>query len=151
MPASDLALLGCASAPSLDTRAFGPSPDAGGRRGGRARSSPGWTRTNNPSVNSRMLCQLSYRGRRRSMVAATGACRRARVRPRLCSPHPTREDLKMKLYVCWGTFKNPLRPGGHPCGNAYHALKDAGHDPEVVKAYGLAPLPDVTSGRKEVK
>ncbi len=27
------------------------------------RSSPGWTRTNNPPVNSRMLCQLSYRGR----------------------------------------------------------------------------------------
>ncbi len=26
-------------------------------------SSPGWTRTNNPPVNSRMLCQLSYRGR----------------------------------------------------------------------------------------
>jgi hypothetical protein len=25
-------------------------------------SSPGWTRTSNPSVNSRMLCQLSYRG-----------------------------------------------------------------------------------------
>src|SRR6476620_8843742 len=25
-------------------------------------SSPGWTRTNNPPVNSRMLCQLSYRG-----------------------------------------------------------------------------------------
>jgi hypothetical protein len=25
-------------------------------------SSPGWTRTTNPSVNSRMLCQLSYRG-----------------------------------------------------------------------------------------
>ena len=24
--------------------------------------SPGWTRTNNPPVNSRMLCQLSYRG-----------------------------------------------------------------------------------------
>ncbi len=28
----------------------------------RVQSSPGWTRTNNPSVNSRMLCQLSYRG-----------------------------------------------------------------------------------------
>src|SRR6476619_5976697 len=28
-------------------------------------SSPGWTRTNNPPVNSRMLCQLSYRGRQR--------------------------------------------------------------------------------------
>src|SRR5215208_3422513 len=27
-----------------------------------SRSSPGWTRTNNPPVNSRMLCQLSYRG-----------------------------------------------------------------------------------------
>ncbi len=27
-------------------------------------SSPGWTRTNNPPVNSRMLCQLSYRGQR---------------------------------------------------------------------------------------
>src|SRR5207302_10546245 len=26
------------------------------------RDSPGWTRTNNPPVNSRMLCQLSYRG-----------------------------------------------------------------------------------------
>ena len=25
-------------------------------------NSPGWTRTNNPPVNSRMLCQLSYRG-----------------------------------------------------------------------------------------
>jgi integrase len=26
------------------------------------KNSPGWTRTNNPPVNSRMLCQLSYRG-----------------------------------------------------------------------------------------
>jgi hypothetical protein len=58
----------------------------------------------------------------------------------------------MKLIVCWGTFPTP-RPGGHPCANAYHALKDAGHDPEVVKAYGLAVLPDKlanqTAGRKE--
>lgn len=57
----------------------------------------------------------------------------------------------MKLYVCWGTFKHSPRPGGHPCGNAYHALKDAGYEPEVVKSYGLGPLPDLTSGRKEVK
>lgn len=56
----------------------------------------------------------------------------------------------MKLYVCWGTFPTP-RPGGHPCGNAYEALRDAGHEPEVIKAYGLAPLPDLTSGRREVK
>ena len=60
----------------------------------------------------------------------------------------------MKLYVCYGTFTKTPRPGGHPCGNAYHALKDAGHDPEVVKSYGLGVLPGVfnrTRGRQEVK
>src|SRR3954449_7571195 len=60
----------------------------------------------------------------------------------------------MKLYVCWGTFRSP-RPGGHPCGNAHRALLDAGHDPEVVRAYGLGILPDKpfnqTSGRKRAK
>jgi hypothetical protein len=57
----------------------------------------------------------------------------------------------MKLYICWGTFGSP-RPGGHPCKNALEALKDAGHDPELVKVYGLGVLPDAlnTSGRKEV-
>jgi hypothetical protein len=60
----------------------------------------------------------------------------------------------MKLYVCWGTFTAAPRPGGHPCGRAYHALKDAGHDPEVVKAYGWAVLPKAlnnTRGRREVE
>ena len=57
----------------------------------------------------------------------------------------------MKLYICWGTFPAPWRPGGHPCRNAYTALRDAGHDPELVKSYGLGPLPDMTSGRKEVR
>jgi hypothetical protein len=60
----------------------------------------------------------------------------------------------MKLYVCWGTFPVPLRPGGHPCANAYHALKDAGYDPEVVKSYGLGLLPGAfnqTRGRREVQ
>ena len=56
----------------------------------------------------------------------------------------------MKLYVCWGTFQTP-RPGGHPCHNAYDALKEAGHSPDVVKVYGLGQLPDVTSGRREVR
>ena len=58
----------------------------------------------------------------------------------------------MKLYVCWGTFPTP-RPGGHPCANAYHALKDAGHDPKVVRAFGLGLLPDALNGprRAEVK
>src|ERR1700749_1648901 len=59
----------------------------------------------------------------------------------------------MKLYVCWGTFSTP-RPGGHPCANAYHALKDAGYEPEVIKSYGLALLPgpfNNTEGRREAK
>ncbi len=60
----------------------------------------------------------------------------------------------MKLYVCYGTWKPAPRPGGHPCGTAYHALVDAGHEPEVIRAYGLGMLPDFmnrTAGRKEVK
>ncbi len=59
----------------------------------------------------------------------------------------------MKLYICWGTFPSP-RPGGHPCRNAYEALKKAGHDPELVKSYGWTLLPDAfnaTSGRREAK
>jgi hypothetical protein len=59
----------------------------------------------------------------------------------------------MKLYVCYGTFPVPLRPGGHPCANAYDALVAAGHDPEVVKAHGFGALPDALNGprRAEVK
>jgi hypothetical protein len=59
----------------------------------------------------------------------------------------------MKLYVCYGTFPSP-RPGGHPCKNAYEALKEAGHEPELVKSYGAGLLPDGlnrTSGRKRAK
>src|SRR5438477_635976 len=61
----------------------------------------------------------------------------------------------MRLYVCWGTFTTTPRPGGHPCGNAYRALREAGHDPEVIRSYGLSILPDAlfnrTAGRQEVK
>ncbi len=61
----------------------------------------------------------------------------------------------MNLYVCYGTFTSTPRPGGHPCGNAYKALKDSGHAPEVVRSYGLGMLPDVpfnqTKGRKRAK
>jgi hypothetical protein len=59
----------------------------------------------------------------------------------------------MKLYICWGLFPSP-RPGGHPCKTAYDALREAGHEPEVVKSYGLALLPDFlnrTHGRREAK
>jgi hypothetical protein len=60
----------------------------------------------------------------------------------------------MKLYVCYGTFTHAPRPGGHPCGNAYRALKEAGHDPNVIRSYGWSVLPDAmnrTAGRREVK
>jgi hypothetical protein len=57
------------------------------------------------------------------------------------------------LYVCWGTFKMPGEEG-HPCANAYKALRDAGHKPKVIRAYGMASLPSVlnqTPGRRAVK
>jgi Glutathione S-transferase, N-terminal domain len=60
----------------------------------------------------------------------------------------------VKLYVCFGTWKPAPRPGGHPCGTAYHALKDAGYEPEVIRSYGLGLLPEIfnqTAGRNEVK
>jgi len=46
----------------------------------------------------------------------------------------------MKLYVCYGFMKDIRttgRPGGHPCGNAHVALKEAGHAPEVIPVHGL--------------
>jgi hypothetical protein len=61
----------------------------------------------------------------------------------------------LKLYVCYGTWKPAPRPGGHPCGLAYYALKDAGYEPEVKLSYGLGMLPgflnDLSPGRREVK
>ena len=60
----------------------------------------------------------------------------------------------MKLFVCYGTFTRTPRPGGHPCGNAHHALREAGHDPKVVRTYGLGVLPKIfnlTPGRREVE
>jgi hypothetical protein len=59
----------------------------------------------------------------------------------------------MRLYICYGTFPTP-RPGGHPCRTAYHALRDAGHDPELVRSYGFGALPDAlnaTAGRKQAR
>jgi hypothetical protein len=58
----------------------------------------------------------------------------------------------VKLYVCWGTFPAPWRPGGHPCRNAYNALRGAGWDPELKRVYGLGPLPDsMNPTRREVR
>jgi hypothetical protein len=55
----------------------------------------------------------------------------------------------MKLYVCWGTFQTP-RPGGHPCHNAYDALKEAGWDPEVQRVYGWGLLGDALNPTRRV-
>jgi hypothetical protein len=60
----------------------------------------------------------------------------------------------MKLYVCWGTFPTPRPPHGHPCRNAYVALKKAGYDPEVEQVHGLGIGPiklTDTPGRRKVK
>lgn len=61
----------------------------------------------------------------------------------------------MTLYVCWDFLKNVRttgRPGGHPCGNALAALREAGYEPEVQAVGGVGlPLLDRTSGREEVK
>jgi hypothetical protein len=60
----------------------------------------------------------------------------------------------MKLYVCYGTFKQSIYPSGHPCGNAHRALRDAGYEPDVIRSYGLGPLPGLfnwTPGRRAVK
>ena len=59
----------------------------------------------------------------------------------------------MKLYVCWGTFG--MGAHEHPCQVAHQALRDAGHRPDVVRAYGWKALPDVpfnlTAGRRRAK
>jgi hypothetical protein len=58
----------------------------------------------------------------------------------------------MRLNVCYGTFWTPRPPHGHPCRNAYKALRSAGHDPEVKRVYGgpFGPLKD-TPGRRRVR
>ena len=57
----------------------------------------------------------------------------------------------MRLYVCWGLFPSP-RPGGHPCRNAAEALREAGHDPEITRVYGLGLLPSfMNPTRKKVR
>jgi hypothetical protein len=54
----------------------------------------------------------------------------------------------MRLYVCWGTFS---RDGQHPCGNAYDALVEAGHGPEVTRTYGCFRTDPLFGGRRKIK
>ena len=58
----------------------------------------------------------------------------------------------MKLYVCWNTKPGP--GGLHPCGRAQRVLRQAGHEPEVIRSFGLRLLPDAfnrSEGRREVR
>ena len=58
----------------------------------------------------------------------------------------------MTLYVCWGLFRTP-KPG-HPCRNAYDALRAAGYRPQVLRCYGWGVLPswlNRTAGRRKVR
>ena len=60
----------------------------------------------------------------------------------------------MRVYVCWDSNAHHPILGDHPCGIAYHAVVDAGYDPELVKAYGWTKLPrflNSTRGRNEVR
>jgi hypothetical protein len=59
----------------------------------------------------------------------------------------------VKLYVCWTTIQTPRPPRGHPCHNAYKALRDAGYEPEVIKArgVGIGPIKLMTDERREVQ
>ena len=103
---------------------------------------------------------LSERARDRPPEATGGPGqerRLARRAPRSNLPSEARHAIgsAVKLYVCWGTFQTPRPPDGHPCHNAYQALRMAGHDPEVVKVRGLGIGPRfmhvTTEGRKEVE
>ena len=60
----------------------------------------------------------------------------------------------MKLYVCYGTWTATKPVRVHPCGEAYKALTEAGHRPEVVRSYGFGPLPGLINDltpRRDVK
>jgi hypothetical protein len=59
----------------------------------------------------------------------------------------------VRLFICYGTYR-VLRPGGHPCRNAAHALREAGYQPEIIRSYGAKSLPKFlnrTRGRREVE
>ncbi len=61
----------------------------------------------------------------------------------------------MKIYVCYGTWTAGKPLHAHPCGEAHKAVVQAGYEPEVIRSYGLGPLPaalnNLTQGRRDVK
>lgn len=83
------------------------------------------------------------------MIAAAASVQA--VAPRAPAPH--RPPVAVKLYVCWGTYREPFHQ--HPCRAAHRALLAAGHRPELVKVRGLGVGPRLfhrtTRGRREVE
>lgn len=57
-------------------------------------------------------------------------------------------DRRVRLYVCYGTF-GPAEH--HACARAHNALRAAGHEPEVVRAFGCYGTDRLFKGRREVK
>jgi hypothetical protein len=59
----------------------------------------------------------------------------------------------MDLYVCWTTKDPPLPRHRHPCTDAYEALREAGHEPDVKYAMSYGGLPGAiqTPARRKVK
>jgi hypothetical protein len=60
----------------------------------------------------------------------------------------------VRLYVCYGTWTAGRPLHAHPCGEANRALRQAGYQPEIVRSYGLGPLPGIVNDhtpRREVK
>src|SRR6266576_450222 len=96
-------------------------------------SSPGWTRTNNPPVNSRMLCQLSYRGTVLSgrIVAAPARCFRSRDAGR---PSASREG-GVRAHGLLRTDSHKVTTGLQPaCGDLPRGGRDRfGHAPLLVE------------------
>ena len=69
--------------------------------------SPGWTRTNNPPVNSRMLCQLSYRGTALAARKCSRAWRATPLSARITPSVPV-DDLEAQLRLVAPDFRREL-------------------------------------------
>jgi glutaredoxin len=52
------------------------------------------------------------------------------------------------LHVCYGTFGTADR---HPCKKAYEALRDAGHEPRVVRTGGCYRTDPIWPRRRAIK
>ena len=69
------------------------------------------------------------------------------------SPASDYRPPPMKLYVCWGTYREPFHE--HACRVASEALLAAGYEPELIKVRGMGVGPRLfrwtTDGRREVE